>query len=151
MGVSLPSRDLILEACAGRVHLPHPVLRAAGELADLHRARLAVAAPMRSEIDCCRVALVHEVDRWVASVMPVPHGAAWMHTETVGTVVDRLAEFSVNAYVALEQSTSQWELHLAWQRLAELSLGYSDMAFGIAAGTLRVPDFGAPRVNAAES
>ncbi|MFI5776000.1 DUF4254 domain-containing protein [Nocardia sp. NPDC051570] len=144
MAVTLPSRDLILDACAGRIQLPHPVLRAAGELAELHRARLSRAAV--PGVDCRRVELMHEIDRWVSSAMPRAHGCAWMHTETVGAVVDRLAQFSVYAYAALEQADSQWEMHVAWQRLAELSLGYSDMAFEIAAGTLRLPDFGVPQV-----
>ncbi|WP_269782991.1 DUF4254 domain-containing protein [Nocardia terpenica] len=134
---------MILEACAGRVHLPHPVLRAACELASLHRERLGADSEGLAEIDCQRTRLVHRVDQWVASAMPPAHGGAFMHTETVGSVVDRLAQFSVCAYAALARSTSQWDLHLAWQRLAELSLGYGDMVFEISSGTLRLPDFGA--------
>nr|WP_275106930.1 DUF4254 domain-containing protein [Nocardia terpenica] len=138
---------MILEACAGRVHLPHPVLRAACELASLHRARLGTGGAELAEIDCRRALLVHRVDQWVAASMPPAHGGAFMHTETVGAVVDRMAQFSVCAYAALARSTSQWDLHLAWQRLAELSLGYGDMAFEITSGTLRLPDFGAPQVD----
>lgn len=51
-----------------------------------------------------------------------------MHTETIGAVVDRLAEYSVLAHTALNCDTRQPHMHYVWQQLAELSLGYGDLA-----------------------
>ncbi|WP_024799843.1 DUF4254 domain-containing protein [Nocardia sp. BMG51109] len=138
---SLPSKDLIMEACAGNVAAPHLILQTACELARLHEARISDDPGLVREIDCERVRLVHVTDQYVAASMPIPHDAASLHTETVGMVVDRLAQYSVVAYAALIRSASDWDLHCAWQRLAELSVAYGDLAFDLATRKRRVPDF----------
>ncbi|WP_280468486.1 DUF4254 domain-containing protein [Nocardia cyriacigeorgica] len=143
--LTLPSKDLVLEACSGTIHQPHPVLEAAYELAALHEARPEATAVALGETNSERVILMQRVDRWVAGFMPAPLGAAYMHTETMGAVVDRLARYSVLAHAALTRDTRPWELHFAWQRLAELSLGYGDLSFELASGARRLPDLtGAP-------
>ncbi|WP_051177947.1 DUF4254 domain-containing protein [Nocardia concava] len=143
MTAQLPSKDMVLEACTGCIIEPHPVLQAAYELASLHEARPGSGAVVR-EIDCARYRLVREIDRWVAREMPVPHAAAALHTESVGMVIDRLAGFSVEAHAALSGAGSEFLLHFAWQRLAELSLAYDDLAEDLAAQTRRIPDFSCP-------
>ncbi|MFC3435149.1 DUF4254 domain-containing protein [Nocardia seriolae] len=114
----LPSKDLILEACSGAIHEPHPILLAAYELASLHEARSTADSGYTAEIDCCRARLVHEIDRWIAGATPDPAAAAFLHTETIGTVVDRLAELSVAAHAALRPEFTDLELQTAWHRLA---------------------------------
>lgn len=116
------------------------MLLAAYELAGLHEARLVAGHDEVCEIDCRRAILVHGIDCYVARSVTPALGAAFMHTETVGAVVDRLAEFSVSAFAALRQDIEQRQQHYAWQRLAELSLGYMDLAFEIGTGRRRVPD-----------
>ncbi|WP_169811144.1 DUF4254 domain-containing protein [Nocardia amamiensis] len=93
----LPSKGFVLEACTGNIRHPHPVLETAYELASLHEARLDTPYPARQEIDLHRARLSRYIDRWVASALPQASGAAYMHTETVGAVVDRLARYSVLA------------------------------------------------------
>ncbi|QIS18748.1 DUF4254 domain-containing protein [Nocardia terpenica] len=144
MKPALPSREMILAACTGNVDIPHPVLEAACALAELHEARLMAEPGGRGEIDRARAHSVRDIDRWVAANMPVPLGAAYLHTESMGMVVDRLAQFSVTAYAALANAASQEELHFAWQRLAELSLAYADLAFEISTRRRRLPDLGSP-------
>ncbi|WP_245671266.1 DUF4254 domain-containing protein [Nocardia amamiensis] len=117
----------------------HPVLVAAHELACLHRARRLADAARLIEIDCARAGLVNEIDRWVATTMPPPYGAATMHSETVGMVVDRLVQFSINAYAALTNGTPDAQLHYAWRRLAELTIAYADLAAEVAARTRDCP------------
>jgi hypothetical protein len=87
----------VLEACTGKIRQPHPVLEAAYELAALHEAHLDTPHAGQQEIDCHRTRLSRDIDRWVASALPQALGAAYMHTETIGAVVDRLARYSVLA------------------------------------------------------
>ena len=135
-----PSKDMLLEACAGHVAAHHPVLIAASELATWHEARLSADAVSADDIDCVRAELVRDIDRWVMTAMPIPHAAATLHTETLGMVIDRLGQFSVAAYAALAQNLPECELHYAWKRLAELSVAYADLAAEIVARTRRLPD-----------
>ncbi|WP_330232049.1 DUF4254 domain-containing protein [Nocardia sp. NBC_00508] len=141
----LPSKDFVLEACTGRIRLPHPLLEAAYELAALHEARLDTPYPAREEIDRHRTRLTRHIDRWVASALPQAMGAAYLHTETVGAVVDRLARYSVLAHTALHRDTRQPEMHYAWQQLAELALGYGDLSFELTAGRRRLPTLIVPQ------
>lgn len=67
-----------------------------------------------------------------------------MHSETVGMVVDRLALYSTAAHTALTANTTAWDLHCAWQRLAEIALAYDDLVTEIAKGRRRIPEFTAP-------
>ncbi|MEC3957043.1 DUF4254 domain-containing protein [Nocardia sp. CDC153] len=141
MTTFLPSKDLLLEACAGTVDSAHPLLRAAYELASLHEARDAAAPEAMHEIDCARVQLIRDIDRWTAHELPRPFAAAALHTETLGMVVDRLARFSVDAHTALETGDTECGLHRAWTRLAELSLAYAELSHDLTARTRRIPDF----------
>lgn len=144
MTTHLPSKELLLAACTGSITLPHPVLQAAYELSSLHEARLVANPPELSEIDSARCRLIHEIDRWTAQWVPRPHAAAALHTETVGMVIDRLAQFSVDAHAALSGGESECRLHYAWKRLAELSLAYTELAHDLAVRTRRIPDYVTP-------
>ncbi len=133
---SLPPKDLLLQACRGLEPGEHFVLRRACRLAELHEHRLSVSAA--AEIDRQRAQLVHDIDRWVAMELPVAPGGARLHTETVGTVIDRLAQFSALAYLALT-TTPDWLADDAWRRLTELANAYADLATEVSAGRCRLP------------
>ncbi|MTE14172.1 DUF4254 domain-containing protein [Nocardia aurantiaca] len=140
MTTYLPSKDLVLDACAGTVAASHPLLQAAYELASLHEARHAAPPEELPEIDCTRVRLIQDIDRWTARELPRPFAAATLHTETLGMVIDRLARFSVDARSALVGTDPESRLHHAWKRLAELSLAYADLSQDLTARTRRIPD-----------
>ncbi|WP_280299324.1 DUF4254 domain-containing protein [Nocardia abscessus] len=140
----LPTKELVLHACRTAPRLDHPVLASAHLLAGLHRRRLRRELYGANDIDRHRARLVLAIDRWVATQAPPPHGGAHMHTETVGMVVDRLAQFSACAYEILS-GAPEWAVHNAWERLSELALGYEDLAYEVAAGLRRLPYLSGPR------
>ncbi|WP_223885158.1 DUF4254 domain-containing protein [Nocardia colli] len=139
-----PPKHQLLQACRGELPADHPLLRLARELTDLHEQRLCAAkdtiADRRhiDDIDSRRAGLVRDIDRWVILQLPPSHGAAHVHTETVGAVVDKLAQYTACAFAALT-SASQWELGDAWEQLAELAIGYDDLAAELSAGRRRLP------------
>lgn len=139
MTTQLPSKDLLLHACAGTVAHPHPLLQAAYELAILHEARHTAGPADLPEIDCARVRLIYDVDQWTARELSRPFAAATLHTETLGMVIDRLARFSVAARTALADPATGLYSHHAWTRLAELSLAYTDLVHDLTARNRRIP------------
>jgi hypothetical protein len=124
---------------AGTVAIEHPVLRAAYE-ASLHEARSERNADVGA-IDGERARLVSRIDEWVTSEKRPAYDAAYLHTETVGMVIDRLAEFSVDARATSEPGIPRLQLRYAQRRRTELSVAYGDLCFEISAGTRRLPDF----------
>ncbi|WP_280369755.1 DUF4254 domain-containing protein [Nocardia wallacei] len=138
--MTLPNKEILLAACRGFPHCIHPVLEAAGELADLHEQRAhAEAATTVSEIDWHRARLMLQIDRWVASHAPTPSGGARLHTETVGRIVDRIAQLCAQAYSRLAcPSDGAYEDAIA--ALTELSWGYQDLVDEVARGARRLPD-----------
>ncbi|MFR9752904.1 DUF4254 domain-containing protein [Nocardia sp. 004] len=149
----LPSKELLLRACRSTPRRDHPILASAHRLAELHERRLHAQSPEHGpraepanthDIDRHRAQLVLAIDRWVATETPLPHGGAHMHTETMGMVIDRLAQFSVSAY-GTPPGIPAWATHDAWERLAELALGYQDLACEIATGQRRLPYLSGPR------
>ncbi|GAB0106861.1 hypothetical protein JMUB6875_58510 [Nocardia sp. JMUB6875] len=147
---SLPSKDLLLDACAGSIAEAHPLLQAAYELASLHEARCVAELGELPEIDCARVRLIREIDRWTARELPRPFAAATLHTETLGMVVDRLAQFSVDARTTLSGADTECLRHHTWTRLAELSLAYADLSHDLAARVRRIPESVTPHPEATE-
>ncbi|WP_225731673.1 DUF4254 domain-containing protein [Nocardia sp. JCM 34519.1] len=135
---------MLLEACAGTVAIDHPVLQAAYELVGLHEARRDAVPDAVGVIDRERSRWVRAIDRWVDGQKPPAFSAACVHTETVGMVVDRLAEFSVSARDIPASDPSGEQVRSAQHRLDELALAYSDLAFEITSGVRRLPDFGFP-------
>ncbi|MFF3566979.1 hypothetical protein ACFYXQ_04265 [Nocardia jiangxiensis] len=73
--------------------------------------------------------------------LPPAHVAARVHTETLGAVVDRFAQLTAAALAALANSTD-WYVGDAWERLAELAIGYEDLISEVQSGRRRLP--GAP-------
>ncbi|MBO0853042.1 MAG: DUF4254 domain-containing protein [Nocardia sp.] len=128
---------MLLGACAGRVPIPHPVLLAARELARLHAAHIENAGAL----SCARSQHIRDIDRWVADEIPAPVSAAYLHTETVGMVVDRIARLSAVVHAGERGGHHEAELPRMWQALSELAIGYGDLAFEVGQRTRRLPSF----------
>lgn len=141
----------------------HRVLHAAGRLARCHtRRRRAIAAALTpgtpadrvaacgrviADIDGTRAGLVAHIDEWVAANIAHRSGAS-LHTETLGAVIDRMAEKWVAAQHALgaepdAQTTTPLQrearTHLQWCRLAELTDGYRDLVTDVVEQRRRLP------------
>ncbi|WP_378738817.1 DUF4254 domain-containing protein [Nocardia brasiliensis] len=133
---SLPTRGQVLQACRGTAG-DHPLLRAARELTVLHERSLA-ARESTSKLDEYRARQVRDIDCWVTAHLPVPHGGAYLHTETVGAILDRLARLAACAHAALSRGSDR-DLRFAWERLAELAIGYEDLTIELSSGRRRLP------------
>ncbi|WP_067699894.1 DUF4254 domain-containing protein [Nocardia jejuensis] len=135
---TLPPKNQVLQACRGISFPEHPMLCAAHDLAALHERRLAASPQALAELDTIRTDLVHRIDCWVTTQLPPSHGAARVHTETLGAVVDRLARLTATAYAALAHASGH-ELAIVWENLAELAVGYEDLASEVCTGRRRLP------------
>src|SRR6266567_899548 len=138
LGEPLPTKSELLHACRGIEYDWHPILRAAHALTELHERRLGAGDSEISELDRARAGHVADIDCCVTSSLPPAHGSAHVHTETLGAVVDRVAQFTATAYAALA-SPVDWRLCDAWERLAELAVGYEDLIAELHTGRRRLP------------
>lgn len=145
----LPSSDLLLRACRGHRVIGGPMLWFARDLAVLYERQLGRGGSIPDpdsaliiEIGRRRVELVMAVDDWMLRTLPQPRAGATLHTETIGAVIDRLAEASVRAHHALMTLDANDEvLHSAWHHLAELADGYDDLVREVVAGRRRLPSW----------
>lgn len=134
----LPTKYEVLHACRGVEFDRHPILRAAHTLTELHERRLGAGCAATAGMDRERARQVTEIDRCVTACLPPAHGSARVHTETLGAVVDRLAQFTAAAFAALA-NTADRHLGDAWERLAELAIGYEDLVTELHSGRRRLP------------
>lgn len=134
----LPAKNRLLAACRGSVHDSHPLLQWASELSEIHLQLLAIGDRTRGEIDLRRAELVHDIDVWITWQLPPSSGGARVHTETMGAVINRLAQFTAAAYAALANPIDG-EVLGAWERLGELAIGYEDLADEVRVGRRRLP------------
>lgn len=134
----VPGKDLLLAACRGLPHADHPMLEAAGELAQLHEMRERTPMLAMAKIDRRRTQLVRAIDRWVTLATPIPDGGAFMYCETVGRVVDRLAQLTTQARVPLAHAPDA-VFYDTWVRVDELANAYQDLIEELRAGTRRLP------------
>ncbi|MBF6397900.1 DUF4254 domain-containing protein [Nocardia cyriacigeorgica] len=138
----LPTAAQLLTACRGFPDDANgPLVDAAVELGRLHSDRLATPAEGVERIDWRRAQLVLEIDRFVLLAVPVPYPGARIHTETVGRVIDRLAELTAHTYCALAAPSNSTYIDVC-ARLDELASAYQDLIDDLAAGTRRLPDHG---------
>lgn len=144
----LPSSDLLLRACRGYRVVGGPMVWFTRDLAVLHERRLigrggsepAHDPPTLIEIDRRRNELVMAIDDWISRSIPQHRLGATLHTETIGAVIDRIAEASVRAHHALMTLDANDEiLHVAWHHLAELADAYDDLVADVLAGRRRLP------------
>jgi hypothetical protein len=135
----VPGRDLLIAACRGLPHDDHPMLEAAGELAQLHQLREQTPVCAMAKLDRRRAKLVRAIDLWVTLAMPVTFCIAGVHGETVGQIVDRLARMTTLAFVPLALAPEP-VFYDAWVQLNELADAYQDLVDELRAGTRRLPD-----------
>ncbi|MFD4460686.1 DUF4254 domain-containing protein [Nocardia sp. NPDC058480] len=145
----LPLSDILVRACRGHRVVGGPLLWFARDLAVLHEKRIVgrggrvdTDPVVLREIDCRRSELVLAIDDWVLRAIPQHRLGATLHTETVGSVIDRMAEASVRAHHALMTLAAHDEmLHCAWHHLAELADAYDDLVRDVLAGRRRLPEW----------
>ncbi|MFE1593205.1 DUF4254 domain-containing protein [Nocardia sp. NPDC058705] len=145
----LPLSDILVRACRGHRVVGGPLLWFARDLAVLHEKRVVgrggrvdTDPEALREIDCRRSELVLAIDDWVLRGIPQHRLGSTLHTETVGAVIDRMAEASVRAHHALMTMAAHDEmLHSAWHHLAELADAYDDLVREVLAGRRRLPEW----------
>ncbi|MGW6424649.1 hypothetical protein ACWF82_18405 [Nocardia sp. NPDC055053] len=137
-GSMLPGRDVLLAAFRGLPHDDHPMLDAAGELAQLHEMRERTPLSESAPIDRRRAQLMRAIDRWVILAAPVPFAAADEHCETLGGLVDRLARHSTQTFVALAGAPDS-VYYDEWVRLDDLADSYQRLVDDLWAGVRRLP------------
>ncbi|WP_280454341.1 DUF4254 domain-containing protein [Nocardia brasiliensis] len=93
-----------------------------------------------AELPRVRADLVHDIDLWIDRIVPQHRRGGTVHTETMGSVIARIAAAQVYADTVLAgtPSASAPEVHAAWYRLAELVDGYNDLVHAVVAGRGRV-------------
>lgn len=135
--LSFPSGEELLAAIRGHHVGPHPLTRLASELGYLHRSHRG-----QQHAPTCwrRTAVTAAIDLWVTAHLPTPRPRAALHTETLGTTVDRLAAAQVHAYhLLMTLPPADPQVHAAWSRLAELVNAYADLTTEVLRGQRRLP------------
>ncbi|MFE1591717.1 hypothetical protein [Nocardia sp. NPDC058705] len=134
----LPGRDVLLAAFRGLPHDDHPILDAAGELAVLHQLRERTPLSESERIDRRRAQLMRAIDRWVILAAPVPPDAADEHCETLGGLVDRLAQHCSQTFVALAGAPES-VFYDEWIRLDDLADTYERLIDDLWSGVRSLP------------
>lgn len=157
LDATLPRSATLIEAFRGTVDTASPrrhVLDLAAQLAVNHRQQwhaedvcrrsqasetdIAAAKRLIDHLNGVRVHLVGRIDEGLIRGIRFP-GAAPLHTETLGSVIDRLAI----AWVRSNVMASRWEgrdrARAALAQLAELAHAYDDLVREVAAGHRRLP------------
>lgn len=153
----LPRSASIIEAfreITSHDHPGHVVLDIAGDLAIHHQRQwhaenasratgisaddIAACKQLIDELNGERVALVERIDTWVAQEIQGRVDAS-LHTETLGSVIDRLAIAWVRASNLADTGETRDKARLALRQLAELADAYDDLIRDVAAGHRRLP------------
>ncbi|MEV0339435.1 DUF4254 domain-containing protein [Nocardia sp. NPDC050713] len=137
VAVLFPSGETLLSAIRGHNVGVHPLAKSAHQFGLLYQRRL---AGLTNESNCSRDEFILAVDMWVADHLPVPHPSSTLHTETLGAVINRLAEAQVRAYhLLMTVDPADPSVHAAWYRLAELVDGYTDLTKEVTRRARRLP------------
>lgn len=153
----LPRSASIIEALRDTTSGDHPgqhVLDTANDLAAHHQRQwhaedasrapgasgedIAASKRLIDALNARRVALVEQIDDWVATQIHSRADAS-LHTETLGSVIDRLAIAWVRANSLINTNDARDLARLALRQLAELAGAYDDLIRDIAAGHRRLP------------
>ncbi|MBB5914300.1 hypothetical protein BJY24_003167 [Nocardia transvalensis] len=114
------------------------MLEAAAELATLHHQLPTLPqGPETSEINRQRADLMLSIDRFVLFVTPIPQGSTPLHTETIGTIIDRLAWHCTDAY--LTHAEDDHAHGMAVLLLHALADSYEALAEEVTRGIRRLP------------
>jgi hypothetical protein len=155
--VAVPLSSSIIQAFTDARSGDHPgqvVLDLARELAIQHQRQWlaedvsrdpgavveAVAASkwLIDNLNARRVAFVEQLDAWVAQNIHGPADAS-LHTESLGSVVDRLAIAWVRVKRLSDAGGVRDRANIAMRQLAELADAYDDLIRDLAAGRRRLP------------
>src|SRR5690606_33155588 len=98
-----------------------------------------IAAAKRTidDLNSRRVALVEQIDEWIAGGVRGRADAS-LHTETFGSVIDRLAIAWVRTNNVINASNRD-RARLALSQLVELAAAYDDLVRDVTAGRRRLP------------
>jgi hypothetical protein len=153
----LPRSASIIEAFSGteRDQPKQSILETANDLAAHHQRQwhtedachipgastedLAAGKRLIDELNARRVALVEQIDEWVAGQLHDVVAHASLHTETLGSVIDRLAIAWVRVNNLMTAHDARDRARLALRQLAELADAYDDLIRDVAAGQRRLP------------
>ncbi|WP_245671291.1 DUF4254 domain-containing protein [Nocardia amamiensis] len=141
-------RHCVLEAaralveCHERRHRALEQAHAAG----VSSTRVAACTQLVETIDDQRAEWIGRIDSWVDGHIEHRAGAS-LHTETLGAVIDRIAEKWIAAQYSLGDDITvrphplqvDGEAHLQWTRLAELIDGYQDLITDVIEHRRRLP------------
>lgn len=131
----------------------HPVIRVAEALASHHQRQWATEDDSRTakdsngvagakrlidELNARRVGMVEQIDQWATREIRTRPVAA-LHTETLGSVIDRLAIAWVRANQASTAAGDRRWAGEAVRQLAELADAYDDLVRDLARGRRRLP------------
>jgi hypothetical protein len=156
-GTVIPRSSLVTEAFSGNQHDGDPggrLLSAARRLARCHEQQWAAEDGCRSPgvpdeevarlkrridaLNATRVALVEQIDIWAEE--EVGHASSGMlHTETLGSVVDRLAVAWVRAGNLAAAGDQPFLARRARRQLTELAEAYDGLVTEVTAGQRRLP------------
>ncbi|WP_454199990.1 DUF4254 domain-containing protein [Nocardia sp. Marseille-Q1738] len=140
-GPLLSAKELLC-AMRGDYVRDHPLARWARGLAELHRMhRFTGSSRTGDEKGCARCDLVHAIDVWTEQNVPQHRHGVALHTETLGSVIDRIADAQLRAATVLMscRTAADPRVHAAWHRLAELADGYNDLVAQVTDGVRRLP------------
>jgi hypothetical protein len=153
---SIPRSPLVVSAFSGGQRSDHTdgLLVAAHSLARCHQRQWAAEDECRApgvpaeevarlkrridKLNAQRVALVERIDVWTER--KTGHGDAGpLHTETLGSVVDRLAVAWVRANILAANGDRPFFARQAWRQFTELAEAYDGLVTEVAAGQRRLP------------
>jgi hypothetical protein len=140
-------------AVASRGHPGQLVIDLGHELADQHQRQWSAEDASRTggasaetvasckrlidDLNARRVMLVEQIDDWVARQVRSPADAS-LHTETFGSVVDRMAIAWVRVN-SLRVAGASDQARLALRQLTELAAAYDDLVRDVTLGCRRLP------------
>ncbi|WP_416563630.1 DUF4254 domain-containing protein [Nocardia testacea] len=138
---NLPTATQLLCSFQGTRFEDHDILRTARALALLHGHRATLRdAHSVAEVDDRRRELVEDIDDWIIAWSAPRDGDVLIHTETLGTVIDRMAGSWVDANQVVEiDGTRDHQARKRWHRLAEMIDGYTELVTELLGGSRRLP------------
>lgn len=105
---------------------------------DASYENIAASKRLIDELNAQRVVLLEQIDEWVVGQIHSRVDVS-LHTETLGSVIDRLAIAWVRANSLINTNDARDRAPLALGQLAELADAYDDLIRDVAAGQRRLP------------